>query len=262
MIMAYKEALKSVVVYGNVDIRTVSLSFRVAGRIKTLNYEEGDRVLHGDVLAVLEKEPFEKEIDLCQAEIAQAAAALNNAELFYTRHKSLVQEDVISQGEFDDAIANRDGAKAQLEAAKAKLEKAQTNLEDTEIKSPNSGIILTRIREPGSIVSAGESVYTLALENPVWIRTYIDEPNLGNIYQGQPALVFTDSGDVYTGQIGFISPQAEFTPKNVETTQLRTSLVYRLRIIIDKPNNRLRQGMPVTVKIVKTSKNAESDNND
>lgn len=259
LLITYVQSRNTLTIYGNVDVRAVTLGFRVFGRIKTLNYEEGDRVSSGDVLAVLEKDQFEEEVNVCQAELEQAIAALSNAELLYERRQKLLKNDFVSQGEFDDASAARDEAKARLEAAKSKLEKAKTNLNDTEIKSPSTGIILTRIREPGSIVDVGGAVYTLALDNPVWVRTYIDEPNLGNIYQGQKATVITDSGDSYEGQIGFISPQAEFTPKNVETTQLRTSLVYRLRVIIDKPNNGLRQGMPVTVKIARDSKHASSD---
>jgi HlyD family secretion protein len=81
----------------------------------------------------------------------------------------------------------------------------------------------------------------------VWVRTYVDEPDLGQVYPGQKATVRTDSGGVYKGQVGFISPQAEFTPKTVETTELRTDLVYRLRVIVADPDEGLRQGMPVTV---------------
>ena len=95
----------------------------------------------------------------------------------------------------------------------------------------------------------GQPVYTLAVDNPVWVRTYVAEPDLGRIYPGQQATVSTDTGDSYQGQIGFISPQAEFTPKNVETTQLRTDLVYRLRVIVDNPDQGLRQGMPVSIVI-------------
>ena len=131
----------------------------------------------------------------------------------------------------------------------ARLEQAKTRLRDTEILAPNDGVILTRVREPGAVVPQGEPVYTLALDNPVWIRTYVDEPRLGTVHPGQKALVLTDSGGQYVGYVGFISPQAEFTPKTVETSQLRTDLVYRLRVIVNAPDKGLRQGMPVTVRL-------------
>ena len=165
-------------------------------------------------------------------------------------------QDQLSQADLALALAgfrveDIQEARANLAAAKARLAQAEINLQDTEIHSPADGIILTRVREPGAIVSAGQTVYTLQLLSPVWIRTYVSERDLGRIYQGMPADVYTDSQPAkpYHGQIGFISPVAEFTPKNVETTDLRTELVYRLRVIVDDPDNGLRQGMPVTVKL-------------
>lgn len=94
-------------------------------------------------------------------------------------------------------------------------------------------------------------VYTLSVLSPIWIRAYINEPNLGRIAFGMEAQVYTDtkSGKVYKGKIGFISPVAEFTPKTVQTTDLRTDLVYRLRIYVEDPDHLLKQGMPVTVKL-------------
>ena len=138
-------------------------------------------------------------------------------------------QDQLSQADLALALAgfrveDVQEARANLAAAKARLAQTEINLQDTEIHSPADGIILTRVREPGAIVSAGQTVYTLQLLSPVWIRTYVSERDLGRIYQGMPADVYTDSQPTkpFHGQIGFISPVAEFTPKNVETTDLRT----------------------------------------
>jgi HlyD family secretion protein len=94
-------------------------------------------------------------------------------------------------------------------------------------------------------------VYTLALTNPVWVRAYVSEPDLGKIKLGMSAEVSTDSypGKVYKGWVGFISPTAEFTPKSVETTEERTKLVYQVRIYVCNSQNELRLGMPATVVI-------------
>jgi HlyD family secretion protein len=234
-------------IYGNVDIRDVNLGFRVFGRIAKLTCEEGDRVKEGDVLAILDKAPYEEDVALSKAQLAVAKANLTNQEKLYKRSLEQFQIHSISRTDLDNALNTHDQAKASFEAAKAQLDKSMTNLEDTEIRAPNNGVILTRAREPGAVVAQGNTVYTLMLDRPIWIRTYVDEPALGWIHPGQKAIVLTDSGSKYEGWIGFISPQAEFTPKNVETTQLRTDLVYRLRVIIDKTDNGLRQGMPVTV---------------
>ena len=103
----------------------------------------------------------------------------------------------------------------------------------------------------GAIVNVGETVFTLTLASPVWVRTYIGETDLARIAPGMDVSVMTDShsGHVYNGRVGFISPTAEFTPKSVETRELRTSLVYRVRIVIDDADAGLRQGMPGTLTV-------------
>ena len=118
--------------------------------------------------------------------------------------------------------------------------------------APYDGVILSRIREKGTILSSGETVYSISMIQPVWVRAFIEEPMLGKIKLGQKALIYTDSRpkNPYNAHIGFISPVAEFTPKTVETTSLRADLVYRLRIIVDNVDPYLRQGMPVTIKIL------------
>lgn len=244
-------AADAIVVYGNVDIRDVSLGFRVSGRIVGLLCEEGDRVGKGQMIAVLDKKPFQDDVALYSALLEEAAVARNKAEKPFLRRAELTKIGAISTEERDDAQAARDEAQARIKSAEARLAQAHTSLADTEIFAPDDGVILTRVREPGAVVAAGEAVYVLALDTPVWVRTYVDEPNLGNIFPGQQAVVLTDSGGEYEGRIGFISPQAEFTPKTVETTQLRTELVYRLRIIVSNPDKSLRQGMPVTVRIAR-----------
>lgn len=239
----------AITLYGNVDVRDVSLGFRVSGRIVEMRFEEGDRVKRETVVAVLDKRPFLDNLALAKAELDEANAAATYALRTYERAAKLVKSSTISQSSYDDARAKRDEAKARKLRAEAQVASIATQLDDTELRTPSDGTILTRVREPGAIVAEGATVYSLALNSPVWVRTYIDEPNLGRIYPGQKARILTDSGNAYDGRLGFISPQAEFTPKNVETTQLRTDLVYRLRLIVDNADNGLRQGMPVTVKI-------------
>jgi HlyD family secretion protein len=109
-------------------------------------------------------------------------------------------------------------------------------------------VILTRVREPGAIVGLGMPVYTLSLTETVYVRAYVDESSLGRVVPGDKLIVTTDTSDrQYTGQVGFVSPRAEFTPKSVETPELRTDLVYRLRIVVTDADDSLRQGMPVTI---------------
>jgi HlyD family secretion protein len=226
-------------------------------------------------LAKLEAGSRAKEIDAARARLAEARARLANAEAVLARRQPLAKSDNVSKQALDDAerdvtvaratAATRDAelalaiegfraedvaaARAAAAAADAALEQARYRLTRTTLTAPADGTILTRAREPGAVVGPGAVVLTLAHASPVWIRTYVAEPYLGRARPGTPVAVTTDdpSGKSYTGQIGFVSPTAEFTPKAVETPELRTDLVYRVRIIVDNPDGGLRQGMPVTV---------------
>lgn len=238
-----------ITLYGNVDVRQVDIGFRVSGRVNQLMYEEGDLVPKGSLMAVLDKTPYDSQIREAQANVSSLKANLKNAAILLKRRNELIGVGGVSQEDLDNAIATRNERLANLRAAEAALAVAIDNMNYTEVYAPTDGIILTRIREPGTVVSPSEPIYTLSVISPVWIRAYIDETNLGNIAYGMPAEIRTDSNRVYTGKVGFISPVAEFTPKTVETAQLRTDLVYRLRIYADNPDQYLKQGMPVTVRL-------------
>ena len=148
-------------------------------------------------------------------------------------------------------IEDVEAQQATLAAAKARLAKAKTALEDTSLIAPSRGIVSIRAREAGAIVQAGQTVYTVALTDPVWIRAYVPQPRLGRIKPGMPVKLSIDSmpGKQYDGTVGFIAPEAEFTPKTVQTEQVRDDMVYRIRVIARDPDNVLRQGMPVIVNV-------------
>jgi membrane fusion protein YbhG len=178
-----------------------------------------------------------EELDRTRAIVQETEAQLKSAEQALRLAELGPRREEIAQ------------ARAQLRAEEARVAQAQQRLADTKLVGPNDGVILTRAREKGAVVQPGETVFALTLTSPVWVRTYVGEPDLGLVQPGMPAGVTTDSapGKVYRGHVGFISPTAEFTPKTVETRELRTDLVYRLRIVVDDPDGGLRQGMPVTV---------------
>ena len=242
---------RELILYGNVDVRQVDIGFRVAGKVENLFFEEGDRVRQGKLMAALDKTPYISQVKQAEANVEALQANLDNAETLFRRRKELVGIGAVSQEDFDNARSNRDQLLANLDAAKASLAVSRDNLSYTEAYAPTDGVILTRIREGGTVVRESDPVYTLSVSTPVWIRAYVDEPHLGLIYYGMPADVITDTpgGKIYSGKIGFISPISEFTPKTVETTELRTDLVYRLRVYVDDPDEFLKQGMPVTIKL-------------
>lgn len=237
------------VLYGNVDVRLVDMGFRVAGRVEKLFFEEGDVVKTDDLLAVLDRTPYDSEVQQAEANVEVVQANLKNAEILLKRRRELIGVGGVSQEDLDNAEANFNELSASFLQAKAALQVQKDNLEYINAWAPTEGVILTRIREPGTVVNPGDPVYTISVASPVWIRAYAAEPDLGKIYFGMPAEIYTDSNEMYKGYVGFISPVAEFTPKTVQTTQLRTDLVYRLRVYAENPDWHLKQGMPVTVKL-------------
>lgn len=220
-----------------------------------------------------------EDIAQAQANLKAREAALADAEQVYGRQLKLAGTGATSDRAIDDARLQRDQAAALAEAArlaaaelergyrreevaevsanaqraKAQIDQAELQLADTRLVAPSDGTILTRSVEPGTMLAVGATVLTLSLDRPVWVRAYVGETDLGKVAPGTSVRVQTDArAQPYDGTVGFVSPTAEFTPKNVETQDLRTALVYRLRVIVDKPDGSLRQGMPVTISLAPT----------
>lgn len=253
LLLHKKKESNEITLFGNVDVRLVDIGFRIPGRVDQLFFEEGDRVEPGQLLSVLDKTPYNAQRAQAAANVEAIAANLKNSEILLNRRKQLIGVGGVSQEDLDNAQANYDQLFANWMQTQAALAVQDDNLAYTEVFAPTEGVVLTRIREPGTVVNPGDPIYTISVASPVWIRAFVHEADLGNIYYGMPAEIHTDTkdGPVYKGYIGFISPMSEFTPKTVQTTQLRTDLVYRLRIYADNPDWRLKQGMPVTVKLKK-----------
>ncbi len=245
------EPLNELVLYGNVDIREIRLAFNGNEHVAEIRVQEGDRVQPGQLLARLQTGRLQASHDRVAAELVAAQAAAHGAELTYRRIKTLAASKLASAEEADEAEANSRTANAQVAAAQAALAEAEQVLADAELYAPVSGIVRERIVEQGDFVTPQTPVITLALTDPVWVRSYLPEGFLGQVSPGARALISTDSypGKVYEGWVGFISPTAEFTPKNVETPELRTRLVYQVRVFVCNPQLELRLGMPATVTI-------------
>ncbi len=217
-----------------------------------------------------------QEVTQAREAVKQAQALATDAEANFRRQHELLTTGASSQRTVDAARTARDQAVAAVAAARAALSQAQegfrqediaagearlaaaqavraqaaTALDDTVLVAPSAGTISVRIREPGSMVASQSPVYRLSLDAPVYVRAYVGETDLGRIAPGVPVRVRSDSSErTYRGRVGFISPRAEFTPKSVETTDLRTDLVYRLRIVLEDGDAALRQGMPVTIEV-------------
>lgn len=295
----YNSSEKTVKFYGNVDVRTLSLAFRVPGRIDEINFDEGQKVKKGEVIAKLddslyveylnqinaqidmqkanisklEKGYRVEEIKKAQAKLLQSRVERDRLKKDFLTKKELFKKNALSESDYDDIKAAYERSQAaylyakssvdmlkngyekeDILSAKAKLLSLQAqkrlkkiNLDDTKLISPTNGTIITRVYENGSIVGKGQSVVEIAKDDEYWVRSYISEKYLGVLKLGDVANIHTDNKKVYKGKISFISPIAEFTPKTVQTEDLRTDLVYRIRIILNSFDDRIKQGMPVTI---------------
>lgn len=218
-----------------------------------------------------------EEIAAARARVKAAEAVLQDARETYRRSRQLAKTQYVSQQQLDNhqaalssARAGLDAeqqmlqlavkgpreediavARATLDARQAALALARDELTDTRLNAPSDGVIRDRILEPGDMASPSKPILTLALTSPLWVRAYISEPDLGKIAPGMSADIRSDSfpEKTYPGWVGHVSPTAEFTPKQVQTTELRSKLVYQVRVFVCDPQNELRLGMPATVTI-------------
>jgi len=301
-----KQSDNILTLYGNVDIRQVSLAFEQSGRIEKLLVQEGDKVKAGELLATLNTNALQIQAKQAQAqlkaqqeaivkqevgarpeEITQARAQLASAQAELDKtNKNLQRLQIlasstdgraISQQELDYAKSNqhsaeaavrerqanleliikgarkedREATKAQYEATKANLDLINYNLTQAELRAPVNAVVRARLQEVGDMTSAQKAVYTLALTDPKWIRVYVNEQDLSVIKMGENTQVIRDSNpdQPIKGTIGYISSVAEFTPKTVQTEEIRTTLVYEVRVYVNDPNDELKMGQPVTVKV-------------
>jgi HlyD family secretion protein len=218
-----------------------------------------------------------QEVAQGRANLVSAQADALNARQQYERQSTLIQTAATSRQTLDQAKAATDVAdakvdaaqksldlliagprredvaqgEAQLRASEAQHDYMKRQLADAELRAPADAIVRSRLMEPGEMAAPTRPVFSLAVLDPKWVRAYVSEPQLGRLHPGMRAVVTIDGfpDRPLAGRVGFISPVAEFTPKTVQTEDLRTSLVYEVRIITQDPDNILRVGMPATVRL-------------
>ncbi|QIL43480.1 HlyD family efflux transporter periplasmic adaptor subunit [Acidovorax sp. HDW3] len=173
---------------------------------------------------------------------AQAAAQVADAQAAQKR-------DALRLTEIGPRKEDIAAAEAQLKASEAQLALLQHQVSQGQLVSPSDAVVRSRLLEPGDMATPQKPAYALAITEPKWVRVYVGEPDLGKVKPGQAARVTTDSapGQSIAGKVGYISSVAEFTPKSVQTEELRTSLVYEVRVIVEDKDNALRLGQPATV---------------
>ncbi len=276
------EAHESVVSFKTVQSRIVELPFdegaevkagTVLARVDDADYRQQVEIAKANLNAQMKQlDVAEQDVDAARHSVVSDEADVAFKQLEFTRAQTLltkgagtvaardVAETALKQSraalERDKAIEAATDRRvalaiANIESARAALEMSKIVLGYTTLRAPFDGVILVRQAELGEVVSPGAAIVTLADIDHVWLRAYVNEPDVGKIRLGEKVTVTTDSypGTVYPGRISFISKQAEFTPKSVETHAERVTLVYRIRIDIDNPTHELVPGLPADAKI-------------
>jgi HlyD family secretion protein len=192
------------------------------------------------------------EFDRAQTLVTKGAGTVDArdvAETALKQSRAALERDKALEASADKSVAL---AIANIGSARASLDMSKIVLDYTTLTAPFDGVILVRQAELGEVVSPGAAIVTLADIDHVWLRAYVNEPDIGKVRLGEAATVTTDSypGREYPGRVSFISEAAEFTPKSVETHAERVTLVYRIRIDIDNPSHELVPGLPGDAKIL------------
>jgi HlyD family secretion protein len=233
-------------VSGNIEGDDVKISFRVAGQITELLADEGTVLKIGQPVARLNTDELTKIRDEQKAALEEAQYELRLASIDYVRAENLFQAGSISAQKRDNAKTKLDTLTAQVEKLKASLALAITRLGFADLESPLNGYVLVKSALAGEVVQIGAPVFTAIDLNDIWLEAYINETDLGRVKLNQTAYIMTDTypGKRYNGFVSFISSQAEFTPKFIQTTEERVKYVYRIKIKIDNRSLELKPGMP------------------
>ena len=245
-----------------------------------LRQSEADAQVAEQALHRLRAGSRPEEIARARADVAAAQADADLAEAQWERLRQVGRDTSgkgVSEQDVDAAASRRDAtrarvraaqqaarlveigprrediaqAEAQWQAARARQALVQREIDESELRSPIAAVVRSRLLEPGDMASPQRPAYTLAVVQPKWVRAYLGEPYLGRVREGDAAVVTVDGqpGLHIPGKVGYISSVSEFTPKTVETKELRADLVYEIRILVDDPADALRLGMPATVHV-------------
>jgi HlyD family secretion protein len=274
---------------GTIEGTDVNVGAEVSGKVLTVAVREGARVSPRDTLVVIDDTDYQLQLQQAAAnaeaaaaqyrlalegsrseDVIQADANLRAAETDYLRMKTLLASQTVTQKQYDDAYAkfvtaqqtyeklSRGLRKEEILTARARNEQAAAQAEylrkkvrDCRIVAPSAGTVTLRAVEPGELVAPGMNVLRLTYLDRVKLTIYVNEAEVGRISLGQKAQVFIDGKPAtpFNGDVTYISPVAEFTPKNVQTKEERTKLVFAVRIEVDNPDGSLKPGLPADARI-------------
>jgi HlyD family secretion protein len=274
---------------GTIEGTNVDIGMEAVGRVREVRVEEGARVKQGDTLLLVDDIEYRIQLQQAEANLAsfesqyrlamegsrkedvtQAGAAFKTAEADEERMKGLLASQTVTQKQYDDVYTRFVAAQQTLEKlerglrpeeisqarsrrdyAAAQVELLRKKVRDCTLLSPTGGVVTLRSIEPGELVGAGTNVLRITVLDRVNLMIYVNETDLGRIRLGQAAQVSIDAykGSSFEGKVVYIAPSAEFTPKNVQTKEERTKLVFGVKIEIDNAGGALKPGLPADARL-------------
>jgi HlyD family secretion protein len=248
---------------GTIEVTEIDISPKISGQILQLTKRLGENVDSEQLLAAIDVremtvrlDEIESGYELIDAQIEQARIQLANLNKNLERTQKALQAGAATKSQYDDVLAQRDYTSQQIKTLNtqklnlsARKETLLTQISFSQIHAPQSGWITSRNQEPGELALPGVPIYTISILDEAYINVYIKETRIGAINLGDSAYVIIDTypDQRFKGYIDFISPEAEFTPKNIQTKEERVKLVFEVRIILPNPEYKLKPGLPADV---------------
>ena len=221
------------------------LKAEVAGKLNVFNLEEGDKVDAGDTLAIIDNKEIKLVIESIGYQVKNLKIQLDNLEDDLKKSEELFKSSAISEMEFERVKRNRDMVYMELKSASASLKAKKENLKKFYVISPVNGYINLKYLRTGEAVLPGTPVFEILDPSLIYLNIYVTEDELPMISINQSVKIKIDAfpDEFFKGRVSFISKKAEFTPKNIQTREDRTLLVYRVKIIVDNPEGKIKSGI-------------------
>jgi len=231
---------------GTIEAVEIEVASKVQGRVESFTVDEGDVVNKGDIIASLESSELSASLDQAKAIELTAKIKLDNSKKTYDRGTKLKKKRMISDQEYDTMKSAYDSANSDYSRAVAARRLAEIAFNEATIRAPISGTILTKVADPGDLMAPFATVVTMADLTTLDLMLYVPETKFGKVMLKDYVYIIVDSypGETFTGRVSNISNKAEFTPKNIQTKEERTTQVFGIKVKIPNSEDKLKPGMP------------------
>lgn len=236
---------------GTIEMTETIVSSKLSGRVIRMYFDEGQWVKVGDLLAEMEHDQLDAQIQAARSSLQAFQANRNAAERDLNRLRKLLQDELISRAEYERAITSWEVYDAQVKQQEANLNLLKVQLSDTRLIAPVNGIISAKLVEPGEMALPGTALYAILDQNRPWVKVYLPLVEVEQISLNQLAIVKLDAfPDLnFEGRISYISQEAEFTPKDYLSKEERVKQVYEVKVQLDNSSGKLKAGIPAEVRI-------------